>query len=127
MSSATPIKGGSTAKPAATSLDDLGAEFENMRASAKLEFLRQKKEQDRQRAAEAKAKQDAADHRAALVAVFAGVKVINETIDKVYDESWSYRFCPRHRRPSPAADACPFPIQTGEKLHRPLLYPAQRC
>jgi hypothetical protein len=61
------------------------------RASAKLEFLRQKKEQDAQRAAEAKAKQDAADHRAALVSVFAGLKAMNEIIDKVYDESWSYR------------------------------------
>jgi hypothetical protein len=61
------------------------------RASAKIEFLRQKKEQDAQRAAEAKAKQDAADHRAALVSVFAGLKAMNEIIDKVYDESWSYR------------------------------------
>ena len=61
------------------------------RASAKLEFLRQKKEQDAQRAAEAKAKQDAADHRAALVSVFAGLKAMNEIIDKVYDELWSYR------------------------------------
>lgn len=61
------------------------------RASAKLEFLRLKKAQDLQRAAEAKAKQDEADHRAALVSVFAGVKAMNEIIDKACDDSWSYR------------------------------------
>jgi hypothetical protein len=61
------------------------------RASAKLEFLRQKKALDEQRAAEAKAKQDASDHRAALIAVFSGVKSMNEIIDKVHDDGWSYR------------------------------------
>jgi hypothetical protein len=123
MSFAQTSKGGSSpAASSASTLDDFGAEFENMcapparascppaviaaaadfvqqqtltilsrRASAKLEFLRLKKAQDLQRAAEAKAKQDEADHRAALVSVFAGVKAMNEIIDKACDDSWSYR------------------------------------
>ncbi len=108
MFSASPGKAATASAGGSASLDDLGAEFESMcvpvchvtaaaltphprRASAKLEFLRNKKAQEQQRAAEAKAAQDAADHRAALIAVFGGVKAMNEVIDKVYDDGWSYR------------------------------------